>query len=90
MILLFNKKEKQKVYCQTCGEDLTKQGGYISNEGGIYCQGGFLRNFDCGGIAMTKSNHNLSFDYADSKEVQRWIEEGKLIHFSQLEKTVSK
>lgn len=89
MIHLFNKK-KQKVYCQTCGEDLTKQGGYISNEGGIYCQGRFLRNFDCGGIAMTKSNHNLSFDYADSKEIQHLIEEGKLINFSHLEKTVSK
>jgi len=87
---LFNKKEKQKVYCQYCSADLTEIGGKVSNEGAIYCGGLLLSNFDCGKLAQKALKRDFTFEDVDSKKVQQLIEKGKLTKFSLLERTVSK
>lgn len=33
----FYMTKKQKVYCQICGEDLTKKGAFIMDTGEVYC-----------------------------------------------------
>jgi hypothetical protein len=86
---LFTRKEKPKVYCQSCGLEL-KDDGYVSNEGGIYCPGGIFTNFDCGTTARNELKKPLTFEKFESKQFQALIEKGKLTNFGLLEKFVSK
>jgi len=73
---------KKKAYCQTCGRDLTHEGGIVSSDGKIYCITG---KRSCFKSAFTEGNSPL--DYKTPKEVQEDIKKEKLTHFGKLERT---
>lgn len=68
---------RQKVYCQACGDDLTNLGGLITENKKIYCgdvswclEKGLIEGTDVFGA-----------DFFNSYETQRLIQEGYLIFF---------
>ena len=70
----------EKVYCQSCGEDLTNREGLVGNNSKVYCFG------DC---FYQDLNANLptilDFKRMNSDGIQQEIRMGRLTHFSPLE-----
>jgi len=86
-------KERILVYCQTCGLELTKMGGYVASNGKIYCPDnldGIFRDISCIEKSEIKREDIMEFSYKDSEEVQRLIESRELVHFGRLESSVFK
>ena len=78
-------KKKYKIYCQGCGEEIVRRGGYVSNEGKIYC----LKEIS--GIFIGRMNDSsFSVEYMVSEEIQQLIEEGKLTNFGKLERSLKR
>jgi len=82
-------QEKKSVYCQTCSADLTNEGGYVSDDGRVFCYSLLMPRLTCGDVAAKHSLVTLKFSYKDSETIQKEIAEGKIIYFSSLEKSVS-
>jgi hypothetical protein len=73
-------EKKEIVYCQTCERDITQEGGFVTNDGNIYCAHGTR---ECFLSASMKGDFYM--DYRTYKEVQEDIKEKKLTHFGKLE-----
>ncbi len=80
----FSKKEK--VYCQICGKDITKSGGFVFRNKGISCYG---RKMTCPSKASEKYG-DVYVEYKNPKEVQEDIKNKNLIYFGSLEKSAYK
>ncbi len=76
------------MYCQSCNEEIDMKntlgikGGYLSTEGEVFCS-----DVRCLKKALNK-NEGLSFEYRTWNELKEDIKSGKLIHSSQLEKSL--
>ena len=88
-------EEPNEVYCQSCGRDITSEGGAVSNTGRIYCHGYNGQDDDrCLDseffIQMSKGwvGGAVLFDYRESAKVQKEIRKGRLKEFGKLEKAV--
>ncbi|MEK6827706.1 MAG: hypothetical protein AABX99_04450 [Nanoarchaeota archaeon] len=80
------KEEKQKVYCQTCGTDLTDEGAYVSSEGRIFCYDLLRPRLTCGDVAAKHSLITIRFSYKLPEDIQKEIADGKITNFGCLEK----
>ncbi len=79
--MIFEKLFKRKVYCQNCGNDITDLGGwYVPYKSEIFCN----KDETCL-LGITKSP---SIEYKNSREVQKDIKDGKLIHYNKLERKI--
>lgn len=79
---------ENKIYCQSCGADITNLGGLIAG-GEIYCTRKCLKPF----INKYSQNYGISesIDYhKTAKDLSLEILKGNLIHYGKLEKSVSK
>jgi len=75
------------VYCQTCGAGLTEAGGYVADNGEIYC----VENSNClneGVLSETEGIGVVVADFYDPKKVQEAIRKGELAKFGPLEREV--
>jgi hypothetical protein len=76
-------KRKEKVYCQdeNCRKEITREGGFVSSDGEIYCFKTDMRIF------QPRSMKDTTFyvEFETAKEVQKEIKKGKLVHFGKLE-----
>ena len=80
---------KVEVYCQNCGRDITKEGGYITaSERKIYC-----RKYEAGGgecirsVLIDGTGENIgNATFYKPREVRKAIKNGRLVHFGPLEK----
>lgn len=102
LIKYFKKnQELVQVYCQSCGSEITQQGGDVSNTGRIYCHG-FNQSWsydrcldDEFEIQLRKKRISIEdikpvvFNFRNAKEVQRDIRAGKLREFESLENSVA-
>lgn len=68
------------IYCQNCGKDITNEGGFVSDDGKIFCH----INRSC--LDEVINYNELSIEYETAREVQKDIKYGRLIHYTQLEK----
>lgn len=75
----------KNVYCQNCGEELTKKGGYVGGNR-IYCS---EDNCKCL-IEAFNLNNRLEVEYKNAEEVQEEIKSKNLIVFSKLENHIRK
>jgi|WetSurMetagenome_2_1015567.scaffolds.fasta_scaffold26865_2 hypothetical protein len=76
--LINNQEIISEVYCQVCGERLTKKGGIVTGDGYIYC-GGVLW---CEEKGLLRKTLPPDIDFMKPKDIQTSIQEGNLIHFS--------
>ena len=83
-----------KAFCQSCGNDLTDEGGDVSSSKRIYCHGykddGESRCLDFEMSMMAQGMIPMgvaSFNYHDAKTVQKDIRKKRLDHYGPLEKT---
>jgi len=86
------KQEMREVYCQTCGSDITYDGGDVSSTGRIYCYGykpgtddrcldtDILVELQRKGVMMI-----TYYDHESPENVQKAIKTGSLKEFGPLE-----
>ncbi len=77
---LFKRKSEQ-VYCQSCGREITDEGGSVA-KGRIYCPGYKELESFC----LEKGSPGSSGNYFPPQEVQKLIRKGKLKEFGRLER----
>ncbi len=106
MFRLF-KKKTIPIYCQYlyCKRELTNIGGFVADNGKIYCHHGFDAPKKCSTGCMHEntiyhdwermyacdedSRTTFLADYKNPEEVQEAVRKGKLTHFGILERTAS-
>lgn len=71
-----------RVYCQDCGKNITRRGGYITSDSKIYCSATDMKTFYL--RTMKDENFRLE-DYRDAEEIQEEIKKGRLTKFGKLE-----
>ena len=84
------KRDKEDVYCQSCGNELTETGGDVSESGRVYCN-----NRDgIGGLCLItalrygmEGEAPVAYFYPPDK-LQKAIRRGAVTEFSKLEKAV--
>jgi len=88
--------KKVALYCQNCGEELTKKGGDVSASGGVYCDNRIecvvaRMNDSSESITTNKISIGLSVKYLflNPKRLQKLISKGKITKYGPLEKAVS-
>lgn len=82
----FKSKPIQEVYCQSCGKNLTSEGGDVSNSGGVYCHN-YNGTPQCLMLAVFKSNEKVSIsNFYNSREIQKLIRKSELTKFGSLER----
>lgn len=74
---LFN---NERVYCQTCGEEITSHGAYVS-EKGTFCPNKNARCIE----KFVRQHGDIYFDYLNSKEIQEGIKKGNLKNYKKIE-----
>lgn len=83
------KEEKQEVYCQACGKELTDEGGDVTNTKKIYCNGykpgTLMRCIERDMIENPAPGVVVIGNYQTPKQVQKSISKGKLTEFGSLE-----
>jgi len=87
--------EPISVYCQSCGNDITANGGDVSNSGNIYCNGykedGDSRCLDRELLLFSEGKIKLkaiSIEYNTPEKVQKAIKKRKLLHYGLLEEKI--
>ncbi|VVB82791.1 Uncharacterised protein [uncultured archaeon] len=78
----FNSK-KERVYCQTCGYELTHIGALINEEGEAYCHDVVQCLEEA---SLPRDISSFASDFFRPKEMQELIQEGRLTHFAALDK----
>src|SRR3989338_1517714 len=86
------KRGTTEVYCQSCGTDITSQGGDVSSTGRIYCHGykGDTGNRCLDAELFIQMQRRQTpavvlFNYESAKEVQEEIRKRRLKEFGRLE-----
>ncbi len=87
-------RERYRAYCQTCGKDITNEGGDVG-QGRIYCHGyknDGLKCLEQDLIRLLKENEGevFIFNYHNPRQVQKAIKKGRIMKFGQLENIASK
>jgi len=78
------KVPKQKVYCQTCGYNLTNIGALITDYGEAYCHD-VVQCLEKG--LFSRDIFSFASDFFNPKEMQEGIREGKLVYFGKTSRT---
>ncbi len=76
---LFQKNER--FYCQFCNQEIIKQGGYVTNEGEVYCINENMNIF----MNRSMKDRSFSVEYQSFDEIQKGIKNGKITKFKKLE-----
>ena len=81
-----------RLYCQSCGNDLTNQGGDVSGSGKIYCHGYREDGGRCVTDALFKGveSGSMFFNFYEAAKLSRAIKRGKLSNFGPLEEKVNR
>lgn len=86
----------EDVYCQSCGRELTNEGGDVTSTGRIYCHGykkdRESRCLDHGTMLMFKGKvkpQKFTTNYTPSNEIQKLIDKGELTEFGPLEDSLN-
>ena len=68
-------EQKIHVYCQWCGEDITKEGGRVTDKSS-YCQ-----DAECIAGYIIQTGNGRCGDFYSPRKLQRAIMEKKLVHY---------
>ena len=86
-------KQRYNVYCQTCGRDITNEGGDVGQER-IYCHGYKNDGSRCFERDLIKlfggtDGECVIFNYHNSRQVQKAIKKRRIVKFGELENIAS-